>query len=206
MRTHLTKALVFFVASSLCLVASAQTTPLDATKALIENFKSVKRAKKGQKLSAADRAANAAVFAKLDGRFAFERITAEAIRPHKSQLTADQLGIYTKTFRALIRMVSYPDSGGFFRKATYKLADAGSAKVNMEANLEEEDIDLEVTFHWAKIGATYKLVDVSFDGDSLVSDYQNQFGRILKKKGADAFVKKFQERHQKELAARGAAE
>ena len=206
MSTHLAKAVVFFVASSLCLVASAQPTPLDATRALIEDFKSVKRAKEGQTLSPAERAANAAVFVKLDARLAFDRITGEAIRPHKAQLSAEQLEIYATTFRALIRMVSYPDSGRFFRKATYQLSDAGGGKVKMEANLAEEDIDLDVSFHWAQIGGGWKLFDTSFDGDSLVGDYQNQFGRILKKKGADAFVQKFQERYKKELAARGALE
>ena len=36
--------------------------------------------------------------------------------------------------------------------------------------------------------------DLSFDGSSLVKDYENQFTRIIKKDGADALARKIQAR------------
>ena len=104
----------------------------------------------------------------------------------------------------LIRMVAYPDSGAFLNEAKITI---GAAKINgnkadveMEALLEEEDFETIATYHWHKVKKQWKLFDVSFDGDSLIKDYQNQFGGIIKEKGVKGLVDLLNKRHAKEKA------
>ena len=47
---------------------------------------------------------------------------------------------------------------------------------------------------YLSIAAGLKLADLSFDGDSLVRDYQNQFSRIVTKDGAEGLLKKLDQR------------
>ena len=141
---------------------------------------------------------NEKAFAALDEYFDFDTLTAEPIRPHRERLTAAQRQEFTGKFRELIRLVAYPDTGAFLRKATRKLGAAREANgvqvVDVDLALPEEDLETRVSFHWKEVRGALRLVDVSFDGDSLVRDYANQFGRILEKEGAGGLLKKADER------------
>lgn len=166
------------------------------TEALIAAFQGVKP--DDGKLSAADRAANEKAFATLDGFLDFDSLTTEPIRPHGARFTPAQKKEFAAKFRELIRLVAYPDSGEFFREAKRKLGAAREADgvqlVDVNLSLPAEDLEIDVTFHWKPVGGALRLVDVSFDGDSLVRDYQNQFGRIVEKDGAAGLLKKADEK------------
>ena len=69
--------------------------------------------------------------------------------------------------------------------------------------LVKEDFEITVTFHWMDSGSDWRIVDVSFDGASLVKDYQNQFGRIIDKEGAKGLLKRMVDRLQEEESKRG---
>jgi len=55
-------------------------------------------------------------------------------------------------------------------------------------------MEVGLIFHWVQVGKNFKLFDLSIDDASLVKDYQNQFGKIIKEEGADSLVNKLKKR------------
>ncbi len=186
-------------------VAAAAKTPLERTNELIEALKAVKTAKEGESLSPADKEANKAAFKKLDGFFDFQVLTSEPLVPHKAKLTADQQTKVKSMFGELIRLVAYPKSGSFLREAQVKLgAGAKPDEVAMDAAIPKDDLKTTVVFRWKDQGGAWRVIDVSFDGSSLIKDYQNQFGRIIDKDGAQGLLNKLTSRLDKERQKQGA--
>lgn len=179
-------------------------TPLTRTQGLMHAFESIQHAKTGAPLGDAARKANRELYKQLDATFDRDALTAAAIAPYKTQFSAAQLGTYAQVFWELIRLVAYPDA---LRGATWS-AKAGAqqgdeAAVVVHARKEAEDVETDVTFHWHKVKELWLVRDVSFDGASLVSDYRNQFGKIIGKDGANGLLKKLQARHDDERKKRG---
>ena len=172
--------------------AAAKDHAQAKTDQMIAAFKAVK--------AGAGEAANAKPYATLDGLIDYDTITAKAIEPRAAKFTPAQKAQFYKRFRELIRMQAYPDSGDFFRRAkiTYKpvTAEGGTTNVPFRAYVAAEDLETNVTLHWGKAAdGSLKMVDVSFDGDSLVRDYQNQFAKVVDKDGVAGLFKKLDERH-----------
>lgn len=150
------------------------------------------------KLSAADKEANQKVFGQLDGFFDYDQLTGQPISPRADKFSPAEKAEFQKKFRELIRLIAYPDSGAFFKKAKYTV---GAPKeqgelitVPIDAKVVKDDLETKVDLHWKKTGDGLKLVDVSFDGDSLVKDYTNQFVRIIDKDGAKGLISKVDKR------------
>lgn len=186
--------------------AAAEPGPGERTDAIIAAFKAVKPIPEEGELSAADKQANVKAFADLDGFFDYDRLTGDPIEPHKKSLNAAQQKRFREAFRELIRLVAYPNSGTFLSQAktTVKApkVDGNLAAVAMHTALPKEDIEIDVLFHWQKSGGAWRIVDVSFDGASLVKDYQNQFGRIIAKKNGSGLMDAIEKRLVKERTER----
>jgi ABC-type transporter MlaC component len=160
------------------------------TEALIAAFKKVK--------TGADAKGNAAAYAELDGFLAFDTLTSMAIETRADKFTAAQRTEFKTTFRELVRQIAYANSGDFFRKAEVKVL-APKAKgdvtvVTLDTRLPEEDLETEVGLHWKQVDGKLQIVDVSFDGDSLVLDYRNQFTGIVDKEGVASLLAKANEK------------
>ena len=181
--------------------AASPTGPEARTKALVETFLAVTVPAPGKTLDASTRLANAASFAKLDRLFDWETISAATLAAHKSALTTAQINELKTVFQSTVRWVSYPSSGDFFRSARWRVDKVAGANVTLHAYLEEEDIETYITFHWRRAGDGWRIVDVSFDGASLVHDYQNQFGRIITKHGGNGLIERLEKRRASEAAA-----
>ena len=184
--------------------ALAKGDPKTQTDAIIEAFKNVKSPPEEGKLSDADRKHNKGAFKALDAFFDYHTLTINTVKKNQKAFKKGQLKKFQKMLEELIRMVAYPDSGAFLNEAQITV---GAAKINgnkadveMEALLEEEDFETVATYHWHKVKKQWKLFDVSFDGDSLIKDYQNQFGGIIKEKGVKGLVDLLNKRHAKEKA------
>ena len=208
MRTlHL--SLCLGIAAVFSAVAVADDDDLTArTHALIDAFKQVRKTDEGKILPPADRQANLTTFTLLDTFFDYDHITSDAIAPQKANLTADQLRAYKRMFRDLIRLIAYPDSGSFLKRAQITVSPAQlngtTGSVAMDAKIPAEDIETKVIFFWNKTGTDWRITDVSFDGSSLVKDYQNQFGRIINKDKATGFMSLLEKRLSKEQKERQA--
>jgi phospholipid transport system substrate-binding protein len=196
------------VAQALSQTVAAAEDPAARTNALIDAFKQVRKADEGKTLTAEDKQANLATFSLLDTFLDFDRLTSDAIAPHKASLSEEQLQHYKQSFRELIRLVAYPDSGAFLKRAKITVSppklNGATASVTMDAKVPAEDIETKVAFTWSKNGETWRVTDVSFDGASLVKDYQNQFGRIIGKEKATGFMALLEKRLTKEQKERQA--
>lgn len=179
----------------------------ERTRALIAAFMAVQPLPDtgGTPLTPEQRKANEAAFAKLDGFFAYDRLLEDLIGPHRQSFDTAQLERYRSSFRALVRLIAYPGSGGFFRDAVWELkAPQGKGEVvsiELHAKLPKQDLETTVTFHWKEMAGAWRIVDVWFDGSSLVKDYQNQFGRILGKEGVAGLQKRIDDRLAEEQKA-----
>lgn len=182
--------------------------PAARTQSLVDAFKSVRKGDDAKPLTAADRQANLTAFTALDGFFDYDRITADAIAPQKANLSADQLQRYKQMFKELIRLVAYPDSGAFLKRAQLTISPAqanGAGQiVAMDCKIPADDIETKVVFTWAKRADGLRVTDVAFDGSSLIKDYQNQFGRIIAKDKATGFIALLEKRLAKEQKERQA--
>jgi|GEM_PF-1633148 len=185
--------------------ATCSETATDRTQALIDTFKAVEAPAKDQKATPAQAAANKPRFEALDGFFDYDSIVGGAIVGREKAFNADQLKRYRASFRDVIRAVAYPGGGRFFQRATFTVRagddkDGTSAAV-VDAAIADEDFTVAVLFRWKKVGDHLRVVDVAFDGDSLILDYRNQFGRILEKEGAAGLVQRLEKRLAEETAA-----
>jgi len=187
---------------------AADSDPSAQTRALVTAFAAVQRVPlEGDKTPVP--AAEAAAIAKLDQLLDLETIGAAALEPHRAKLTPEQLTKIGTRFRELVRIIAYSGGGSFFRTSQYtigattKPAKGEGGDVLVTARDPQEDLEITMTFHWrpGKAGAL-RLVDVSFDGDSLIGDYQNQFGRIIGKEGAEGLLRRVEERYQEEVRKR----
>jgi phospholipid transport system substrate-binding protein len=122
-------------------------------------------------------------------------------------VSADQRAKIQPMFRELIRLVAYPKSGVFLKNAQIALKagkrESDVATIEMKASLPKEDLETSIVFHWQDKAGTLRIVDVSFDGSSLVKDYRNQFGRIIDKDGIDGLIKKMSTRLEQERKKQG---
>ncbi len=201
--TSIAVALALHASAQAGNAASAKSSPDTRMGQLLDTFKTIKvPASEGAALSAEERKANEAAFKAADVYFDFDRLTAAAIAPHKKALSADQLARYHRDFSALIRLVAFPRSGAFVQHAKVQLSPAAitgkKADVAMHGHVPDDDIDTRIVFKWEDVGGEWRVTDVSFDGVSMVKDYQNQFGKLIKKDGAEGFLKKLQNRLEQE--------
>jgi ABC-type transporter MlaC component len=170
-------------------------TPDERTVALVDAFKSVRTAPEGKELSAEDKRANGLAFTVLDGFFNYDTLTQASIKPHVSKFSKPQLARFYTAFEELIRLISYPKSGAFLKDAQVRFGKSvvksdQKTEVSMSARLPKEDVETRATFTWEKNKGQWYVTDVGFDGASMVKDYQNQFGRILAKEGAEGLLKR----------------
>ena len=157
----------------------------------------VKQAEGGKALSKAEQEANAKVFGELDEIFDWDYLINEPVRTRLDKFSPAEKTEFLKKFKEVIRLVAYPDSGSFFRKAKWKIGEAKDVtadKVTVAIQAKKDDLETQVDLHFHMIGSSLKLYDASFDGDSLVKDYQNQMVRIVDKGGAKELIRKIDKR------------
>ncbi|MDR0966837.1 MAG: ABC transporter substrate-binding protein [Myxococcales bacterium] len=162
------------------------------TEKLIDAFKRVKEVKKSESSSASDQAANAKSFAELDGFFARDHFVSVAIEPRRAKFSDAQLTGFRSLFWSVVQLVAYPGSGAFFREAKVEIAQPTQKgevwTIDLKTYVPSEDLETVVGLQWKEDAGQLRIIDVLFDGDSLVRDYQNQFARIVDKDGAQALI------------------
>lgn len=143
--------------------------------------------------------ARTAAFNKLDGFLDLDGMVAAAIAPRRDRLSAAELARFEKRFRELLRLVAYEDSGAFFRKAKLTwgtpVVKGDVASVPTKVSLPAEDLETWLDWKWQRVGGALKIVDVAFEGDSLVKDYQNQIARVVDKQGPAGLLKVLDDKH-----------
>ena len=188
---------LFVSISLMTTVAHANPSPTQRSKQLIELTYQVKTTT-GAALSDADRAANDKLYKQLDTFIDFQQLTHGPVAPHTKNLSKKQIKTIKTLFQDAIRTIAYPKTGGFLQKAELtwgsETVTGKKAAVDLTLWVESEDLETDITFHWSQSPMGWKITDMSFDGASLVKDYQNQFGKVIAQDGAAALVKKLKTR------------
>ncbi len=203
MRARVPFPLLLLVLLAVPATHAAEADPLARTRALIALFEKVQAPPEGAAPTEAMRRANADTYAALDGFFDRQALTTAPIAPHREKFSDAQAERFAAVFWALLRLVAYPDSGAFLREAETELGEAGDAATRLKARLPKDDLETEVVFRWKPGPDGLRVVDVDFDGASLMKDYQNQFGRLIAKHGVDGLIAKLEARRADEEKKRG---
>jgi ABC-type transporter MlaC component len=191
------------VALSLCLAlpaAAAADRGEEAkkrTQAFIDGLLKVKAADDGKELSKPEKDANTKLYGELDAFFDWAYLTTEPVAPRAEKFSKPERDEFDKKFKEVIRLVAYPDSGSFFRKAKWSITtgkDEGGDKAIVRIEASKDDLDTKVDMKWRVIDGTLRIYDVAFDGDSLVQDYKNQMTRIIDKGGVKELLTKLDKR------------
>lgn len=175
---------------SLCifLIVSSQAHALDTPDAQLQSMiKALKSVAKNNEPS----------YKSVDPYIDFDTLTLRSIKPHIDKFSDKQIKQFTKTFGTLIRAIAYPQSSTFYKdaKANYESAEINgkTALIHSQTTIEKEDFEMDVGYEMTKSTA-WRLTDLYIDEDSLVKDYQNQFGRIISKDGVDGLIQKVKEK------------
>jgi len=195
--------LLAFVALTLLTLAvplssASAASAMEKTKHLVDVLQKVAKPAEGQKLTAQQKSANAKLYGQLDALIDFKKLTEGPVAPHRKSLSKKQIATIKGLFKDAIRNIAYNKSGSFFDGAELTWGNASSKGKNTDIPLdifvEEEDLEVSLVFNWAQTGKKLQLYDLSIDDASLVKDYQNQFGKIIKEEGAKALVSKLKKR------------
>ena len=178
--------------------SASEKVALDKTRVLVEVLQQVAKPVEGKQLTAAQKKANAKIYGQLDAMIDFKRLTEGPVTPHRKKLSKKQISTIKGLFKDAIRNIAYNKSGSFFDGAELTWGKATTqgkqTDIPLDIYVEEEDLEVSLVFHWAQTGKKLQLFDLSIDDASLVKDYQNQFGKIIKEEGAKALVDKLKKR------------
>ena len=120
---------------------------------------------------------------------------ASIMQPHAKHFSKKDLKAIKGDFAETVRLIGFPRAGDLRGKATIEITGTqkvkGATLVTVFADIPSEELEVELIFHWSN-GKSPRVVDLSIDGSSLVTDYRNQFGRIIAKEGAKSLLEKIQ--------------
>jgi ABC-type transporter MlaC component len=131
--------------------------------------------------------------------FDYARLVDDPIGPHREKLSTEQMSRYQRVFRELLERAPFVARLGGDTKMEYRLGKPVKKGVDIRVALmaynPKTDMDTELAFVWAKTSKMdWQVVDVDLDGASMMKGYQNQFGRILKKEGAQGLINRLEQR------------
>lgn len=159
--------------------ASAEAGPAELTRAVIDTFKAG-----GPKMAG-----------RLDALFDFEAFTAACVEGVKERLTAEQIKSVSADIVGIVRARAYPRGGEIFRDGKITEGEAGkrgeSETFDISIYFPKQDLAMDVLFAFNSKG---RIVDVSFDDDSLTKDFRVQIARFLSKKSPAELVAKLTEK------------
>ncbi|MDH5216822.1 MAG: ABC transporter substrate-binding protein [Gammaproteobacteria bacterium] len=185
MLKQVTVVLFFSLFVSNPVLSAATESPMDNTRQLVDAMLKVK---KGDEES----------YKMIDNYFNYDIITSNTIAPHKDKFSGIQSKKLKTDLTQLIRIVAYPQSGTFYKESKYTYnqpkVSGNKAIVIQKTYLPKEDLELDIGYQWENNNGKWRITDITFDDDSIVKDYQNQFGRIISKNGVDGLLQKLDEK------------
>ena len=137
-------------------------------------------------------------FKKVRSYFDYDHLVDVPIESHRDKLTKKHLVRYARPSRELLEMAPLIAAIGAGAERKYPIGKPekqnGSVNVSLQAYEAKTDMDTSIMFHWRELEGGWRVTDVTLDGVSLVKGYQNQFGRILKKEGAEGLLQRLEKR------------
>ena len=111
-----------------------------------------------------------------------------AIRSNWSRMTPAQQNEYMDLLRKIIDKIVYKDASRQLNdmRINYRSSQhLGGNRYKVTANIFiiSERLDMKAEYLLEKTGNAYKIIDIFFDGESLVEDYHMEFNRIVNEHG-----------------------
>jgi phospholipid transport system substrate-binding protein len=146
--------------------------------------------------SKAGAARHDALVALLEAHMDFDDFTHRSLGYQWSMLTATQQSQYRALLKALVERVHIRKLGeeAPHYKLTWNDAATNDDRARISFVLRREDIETEVDFDLRRVGDSWVVLDVSYDGLSAAANYQKKYGKVLREQGFEALIAKMQRR------------
>ena len=111
-----------------------------------------------------------------------------AMRTNWNRMTPAQQTEYLSLLKQIVDKIVYKDASRQLNdmRITYRSAQAlGGNRHKVTANvfIISERLDMKAEYILEQQGSAYKIIDIFFDGESLVEDYHMEFNRIINEHG-----------------------
>ncbi|MEE8504112.1 MAG: ABC transporter substrate-binding protein [candidate division NC10 bacterium] len=126
-------------------------------------------------------------------RFDFHEMAKRSLGVHWRKRTLQERKEFVKLYADLLelsyrrKIERYVDEKILYTK---EQVDEKFGLVTTEIVSEKEDVDIPIEYKVIRRGDAWKVYDVVIDGISLVSNYRNQFNRIIRRSSYAELVKK----------------
>lgn len=126
-------------------------------------------------------------------RFDFHEMAKRSLGVHWRKRTPQERKEFVKLYADLLelsyrrKIERYVDEKILYTK---EQVDEKFGLVTTEIVSEKEDVDIPIEYKVIRLGDEWKVYDVVIDGISLVSNYRNQFNRIIRRSSYAELVKK----------------
>ncbi|MEM1041097.1 MAG: ABC transporter substrate-binding protein [Bacteroidota bacterium] len=118
----------------------------------------------------------------------FEAMSAQALGPFWSDLSAGQQAEFAEAFGGVIRAQSLADLDLYRARVSYGDVAVTGATATAFTTARSGDVDAEVVYALARTGDAWAVTDIVIDDVSTVEGYATSFQRVMKRKGvADGF-------------------
>jgi phospholipid transport system substrate-binding protein len=112
----------------------------------------------------------------------------QAMRDNWNRLTPPQRKEYMSLLTQIIQNIVYRDASRQLNDMRIKYKGAkmiapGKYKVYADIYIISEALDMKAEYVLIKKGNFYKLIDIYFDGESIIEDYRVEFNRIIRQHG-----------------------
>jgi phospholipid transport system substrate-binding protein len=138
----------------------------------------------------------------IDQVFDFERMSKFVLGPNWKKASPDQQTAFVKEFRALL-VRTYSTSlkksiaAGKKFEVTYLPNAGGEERPKIKTIVKETDkAPMAVDYDMYSLKGVWKAYNVTVEGVSLVTNYQNEFEKDIREKGMDGLISKLQTRNQ----------
>lgn len=148
----------------------------------------------------ASAARNKRVDVMMSGLFDFHKLTKDALGKNAEGLKEEQV----KKLQELVQELVTKNYKKHIEKTkNYEVTFLGDAAVpngtgrvvrTKVSKRGSKDAPIEVNYWLYEKGGTWMVYDIETEGSSMLRNYRNQFGKIIRKDGFDALIGKLQER------------
>lgn len=136
----------------------------------------------------------------LDGMLDYERLARESLSQHWDGLAENQRKDFTDLLKKLVQRNYERNIRNIQGYAVEYLGESASGasvvvvKTRAASKTKVREEPVEIDYRLEQSGDAWRVFDIVTEGSSLVSNYRNQFNRIIKKDGYDALVKRLQDK------------
>lgn len=135
----------------------------------------------------------------LDSMLDYEELARRSLAAHWDDLSAEQRKDFTELLKKLVQrnyersiknILNY--SVAYLGEEPQKEGIVVHTRASSKTNQREEPVTIDYSL--MKLGENWRVFDIVTEGSSLVSNYKNQFHRIIQRDGYEALVRRMKDK------------